>query len=129
VREGKSRERAGEIRVQLQRPAQQALCRLGITGSEARAVPESAVIALPRGQVFRRFEAGALHFRAFDLRFHDGDDRAGDVVLYREQIIEQAVEALRPHLFVSRGIDQRDGHSQTLADSLRHSVDQVAHAK
>ena len=86
------------------------------------------VIVVSR-EAFGRLVQRALHFGLLDLRRDGADHARGDLVLQVENILERAVETVRPQMRAGRGVDQLPGDADLVAGLADAAFEHVADAE
>jgi len=84
---------------------------------------------IPRVQIARRLVADAEILGDIDLRFDRGDDRAGDLVLDGEHVVELAFILGGPDLIAGCGIGELCSDANPLATLADAAFEHVAHAE
>jgi hypothetical protein len=88
-----------------------------------------AVHQRPGGEVLRRRPARALDLGTPQRRLQRRHDRLGHLVVDFDDLLELAVEALRPGGPTARGVDELGRHPDPVASLANASLEHVAHAE
>src|SRR5262249_25376679 len=75
---------------------------------KARRRPEKVVVGI---KAFSRLVPRTLDFGLLQFRRNRADNARSDLVLQIEDVIERAIEAIRPQVTTSGGVDQLSGDS------------------
>ena len=92
-------------------------------------VPQAPLITFPGAEILGGLAPRPLTFAAREMRFDSGDDGVGDFILYRENVLQIAIVALGPKMFVVHRIDQLRRYAYPVAAAPHAALDHVAHAE
>ena len=77
----------------------------------------------------RLFDFRPVTLDGTDLRFDPADNRLGDLVLNRENILEFAIVVLRPQMYAFAGIDQARHYAHAIARLLHLAFEDIVGAE
>ena len=89
----------------------------------------AALHKLPGIETFRRLASGAFALACPDLRLDRADDLFGDLVLQIEDVIQTAVEAIRPEVVTAGRIDQLRTYTHAVTRLADAAFDDIAHTQ